>query len=67
MEMKVLQCSFLSGIRLQKVEALLRILQPKVVLLPEELNPDRPSITNSFHYCVNETFCIYQARRTVQN
>lgn len=35
MAMKVLQCSFLSGIRLQKVEPLLRLLQPKLVLFPD--------------------------------
>ncbi|XP_050153242.1 uncharacterized protein LOC126627749 isoform X4 [Malus sylvestris] len=61
MEMKVLQCSFLSGIRLQKVEALLKILEPKVVLLPEDLKPNSSSITNSFstfHYRVNETLRI---------
>ncbi|KAM7472586.1 hypothetical protein LguiA_010769 [Lonicera macranthoides] len=32
--MKVLQCSFLSGIKLQKLQPLLKILQPKVVLEP---------------------------------
>ncbi|KAM1778441.1 hypothetical protein ACFX12_039938 [Malus domestica] len=61
MEMKVLQCSFLSGIRLQKVEALLKILEPKVVLLPEDLKLNSSSITNSFstfHYRVNETLRI---------
>ncbi|XP_021833198.1 uncharacterized protein LOC110773011 isoform X2 [Prunus avium] len=39
MEMKVLECSFLSGIRLQNVEPLLKILQPKVVL--ENINMTR--------------------------
>uniref|UniRef100_A0A2P2N2K3 Uncharacterized protein n=1 Tax=Rhizophora mucronata TaxID=61149 RepID=A0A2P2N2K3_RHIMU len=38
MEMKVLQCSFLSGISLKKAHALLRIFQPKIVLFPEEVS-----------------------------
>ncbi|XVF82086.1 hypothetical protein PTKIN_Ptkin16aG0015800 [Pterospermum kingtungense] len=37
MAMKVLQCSFLSGIRLQKVQPLLKTLQPKIVLFPKDL------------------------------
>ncbi|XP_021750682.1 integrator complex subunit 9-like [Chenopodium quinoa] len=35
--MKVLQCSFLSGIRTSKVAPLIQKLQPKFVLLPENL------------------------------
>ncbi|RDX72424.1 Integrator complex subunit 9, partial [Mucuna pruriens] len=35
--MKVLQCVFPSGIGLQKVQPLLKTLQPKTVLCPEEL------------------------------
>ncbi|WCJ38542.1 Integrator complex subunit 9 [Euphorbia peplus] len=35
--MRVLNCSFLSGIRTRKVKPLLKILQPKVVVLPEHL------------------------------
>ncbi|KAK7401332.1 hypothetical protein VNO78_12728 [Psophocarpus tetragonolobus] len=35
--MNVLQCLFPSGIRLQKVQPLLKTLQPKTVLCPEEL------------------------------
>lgn len=34
---KVLQCSFLSGIRMQKVKPLLDMLKPKLVLFPEDL------------------------------
>lgn len=37
MEMKVLQCSFLSGIRPEKAQCLLNILQPKILVLPEYL------------------------------
>ncbi|VVA28907.1 PREDICTED: integrator complex subunit [Prunus dulcis] len=61
MEMKVLECSFLSGIRLQNVEPLLKILQPKVVLLPKDLKQTSSLKSNScstFHYCVNETLHI---------
>ncbi|KAG6494445.1 hypothetical protein ZIOFF_049471 [Zingiber officinale] len=35
--MKVLQCSILSGIMMHKVQPLLKILQPKLVLFPEDL------------------------------
>ncbi|CAB4298848.1 unnamed protein product [Prunus armeniaca] len=61
MEMKVLECSFLSGIRLQNVEPLLKILQPKVVLLPKDLKQISSLKSNScstFQYCVNETLHI---------
>ncbi|KAL7238059.1 hypothetical protein ACSBR2_004206 [Camellia fascicularis] len=37
MAMKILQCSFLSGMKLQKVQPLLKMLQPKIVLFPEKL------------------------------
>ncbi|KAK1552184.1 hypothetical protein Q3G72_011997 [Acer saccharum] len=62
MSMKVLQCSFLSGIKLQKVKPLLKTLQPKSVLFPEDLR-NRVSFTNinSFsvsHYSENETLRI---------
>ncbi|KAL0744182.1 hypothetical protein Bca4012_085695 [Brassica carinata] len=36
--MKILQCSFLSGIRLQKLPTLLSVLQPKIVLVPDVVN-----------------------------
>ncbi|KAL3374171.1 hypothetical protein AABB24_005901 [Solanum stoloniferum] len=39
MSMKVLQCSFISGIKLKKAIPLLKILQPKHVLVPESLRP----------------------------
>ncbi|XP_052192705.1 uncharacterized protein LOC127801525 [Diospyros lotus] len=37
MAMKILQCSFLCGMRMQKVQPLLKMLQPKLVLFPENL------------------------------
>ncbi|CAN4085501.1 unnamed protein product [Withania somnifera] len=37
MSMKVLQCSFISGIKLKKAISLLKILQPKHVVVPESL------------------------------
>ncbi|WKA02197.1 hypothetical protein VitviT2T_020415 [Vitis vinifera] len=62
MAMKVLQCSFLSGIKLQKVQPLLKILQPKFVLFPEDLRQlVSYSDTNShafFYYCENETLPV---------
>lgn len=36
--MKILQCSFLSGIRLQKLPALVSLLKPKIVLVPDVVN-----------------------------
>ncbi|CAN8260185.1 unnamed protein product [Cochlearia groenlandica] len=36
--MKILQCSFLSGIRLQKLPTLLSVLQPKTILIPDAIN-----------------------------
>ncbi|KAA8519166.1 hypothetical protein F0562_013422 [Nyssa sinensis] len=59
MAMKVLQCSFLSGIKLQKIQPLLKILQPKFVLFPENLRLHLGSwSTDSFsfiHYSENGT------------
>ncbi|XP_050375178.1 uncharacterized protein LOC126792754 [Argentina anserina] len=59
LSMKVLQCSFLSGIRLQKVQPLMNILQPKVLLFPKDLkliNSLKASLI--FQYCPDETLCI---------
>ncbi|ANM63628.1 unnamed protein product [Arabidopsis thaliana] len=36
--MKILQCSFLSGIRLQKLPTLVSVLQPKIFLVPDAVN-----------------------------
>ncbi|XP_031376841.1 integrator complex subunit 9 homolog isoform X2 [Punica granatum] len=62
MKMEVHRCSFLSGIKLKKVQPLLGTLQPKLVLLPEDLSKRmRCSDANSFsviHYSVNETVQI---------
>ncbi|OMO75685.1 hypothetical protein CCACVL1_16109 [Corchorus capsularis] len=60
-EMKVLQCSFLCGIRLHKVKPLLRTLQPKLVLIPKDLGGKiQISEENTiFLYSENdETLCI---------
>ncbi|KAL0540293.1 hypothetical protein IC582_024528 [Cucumis melo] len=48
MSMKVLQCSFQSGIKLEKVRPLLKVLQPKVVVLPENLSRLIDTNTESF-------------------
>ncbi|XP_062109029.1 uncharacterized protein LOC133819731 [Humulus lupulus] len=61
MEMKVLQCSFLSGISLSKVQPLLEILQPKAVLFPEDLRQISFQESTPFsisHYSENETLVI---------
>ncbi|VAH67425.1 unnamed protein product [Triticum turgidum subsp. durum] len=40
---QVLECSFLSGIKVRKVNPLLSVLKPKLVLFPEELKSRCPS------------------------
>ncbi|XP_038679350.1 integrator complex subunit 9 homolog isoform X2 [Tripterygium wilfordii] len=60
--MKVLQCSFPSGIKLPKVKPLLTALQPKVVLFPEAMR-HHISFANSspfsiIRYSENETLPI---------
>ncbi|KAL2898305.1 Integrator complex subunit 9-like protein [Bienertia sinuspersici] len=54
MAMKVLQCSFLSGMRSSKVVPLLENLQPKYALLPEDLksrveNPRAKSVSMIYY------------------
>ncbi|KAF7836168.1 integrator complex subunit 9 [Senna tora] len=60
--MKVLQCAFPSGIELQKVQPLLKILQPKIVLFPEDLRSHISfSSANSFsvsHYHEGQTLRV---------
>lgn len=68
--MKVLQCSFFSGIKLQKVQPLLKILQPKLVLFPEELRTHvSSSEVTSFlvsHYSENETIHIPSLKESTE-
>ncbi|KAJ0095356.1 hypothetical protein Patl1_17031 [Pistacia atlantica] len=70
MSMKVLQCSFIPGIKLQKVQLMLEALQPKFVLFPEELRSHfNTSNVNSFsvsHYSENETVCIPSLKESVE-
>ncbi|KAK9283875.1 hypothetical protein L1049_012130 [Liquidambar formosana] len=60
--MKVLQCSFLSGIKLQKIQPLLKTLQPKLVLFPEDLRQRIMSMNTELfsfnYYPENETLRI---------
>ncbi|CAK7350106.1 unnamed protein product [Dovyalis caffra] len=69
MAMKVLQCSFLSGIRLQKIHPLLEILQPKVVLFPDDLRKQiKFSSSHSFsvfYYFENETLGVPKLKGSV--
>nr|DAD43103.1 TPA_asm: hypothetical protein HUJ06_001333 [Nelumbo nucifera] len=64
--MKVLQCSFLSGIEMQKIQPLLEILRPKLILFPEDLMAHMiTSHTGSsvyFGYSENETICVPRSR-----
>lgn len=61
MNMKVLQCSFQSGIKLEKVQPLLKVLQPNFAVLPENLSRLINSNTESFtvfSYSEGETLCV---------
>ncbi|KAI4323529.1 hypothetical protein L6164_023126 [Bauhinia variegata] len=60
--MKVLQCAFPFGIKLKKVQPLLKTLEPKIVLFPEELRSQSCfSSASSFsvlHYTEAETLHV---------
>ncbi|KAL0910992.1 hypothetical protein M5K25_019091 [Dendrobium thyrsiflorum] len=62
LSMRVLQCSFLSGIQTHKIFPLLSILQPKLVLFPEDLRPLCTSQNSSsfslLFYSVNSTLRV---------
>ncbi|KAL2461152.1 cleavage and polyadenylation specificity factor 73 kDa subunit-II [Abeliophyllum distichum] len=61
MKMKVLQCSFLSGIQLQYSRPLLKTLQPRHVLFPEKLRQhiDPPkNLFSSSYYSEDETLNV---------
>ncbi|XP_028111729.1 integrator complex subunit 9 isoform X3 [Camellia sinensis] len=62
MAMKILQCSFLSGMKSQKVQPLLKMLQPKIVLFPEKLRRhfsfSSTSPISFIQYSENETLRI---------
>ncbi|KAK8630137.1 hypothetical protein V6N13_078947 [Hibiscus sabdariffa] len=68
MEMKVLQCSFLSGMSLQKVQPLLKTLQPKLLLFPKELRCKiQISEANTiFRYSENETLRIPTSKESTE-
>ncbi|KAJ6867827.1 integrator complex subunit 9 [Populus alba x Populus x berolinensis] len=69
MAMKVLQCSFLSGTRLQKTQPLLEMLRPKEVLFPEDLREQiKFSGSHSFsvfYYAENETLGVPRSKGSV--
>lgn len=61
MAMKVLQCSFISGIKLEKIQPLLKIMQPKLALFPKYLRQHIASSSNKLsciHYTEGETLRI---------
>ncbi|XP_022134134.1 integrator complex subunit 9 homolog isoform X2 [Momordica charantia] len=69
MAMKVLQCAFLSGIKLEKVQPLLKVLQPKFCLLPENLSRLINTNTESlsvFPYTEGETVCVPNLKDSVE-
>ncbi|KAJ3708642.1 hypothetical protein LUZ61_012347 [Rhynchospora tenuis] len=59
LKMKVLQCSFLSGIQMKKVNPLFRTLQSKIVLVPQRLRSQFPiresELYKIYYYTKNET------------
>ncbi|KAF5207019.1 integrator complex subunit [Thalictrum thalictroides] len=65
--LKVLQCSFLSGIKIQKIQPLIDLLRPKLVLFPQDLRVKLPSPNSSsyavHHYSENETLHITSFRK----
>ncbi|KAK9682514.1 hypothetical protein RND81_10G079500 [Saponaria officinalis] len=70
MAMKVLQCSFLSGIGSSKVVPLLKKLQPKHVLFPEELRthirfPNSESFS-VIYYPENDTLRVPSLKKNVE-
>ncbi|KAJ0234083.1 Integrator complex subunit [Hirschfeldia incana] len=60
--MKILQCSFLSGIRLQKLPSLLSVLQPKIVLVPDvvsqRINLSSMETKSILNYSENRTLSV---------
>ncbi|KAL3829784.1 hypothetical protein ACJIZ3_018586 [Penstemon smallii] len=58
MAMKVLQCSFLSGIQLQQSHLLLKMLQPRYVLFPEVLKRHVTPLDSFDYYSENEKLHI---------
>ncbi|CAI0442165.1 unnamed protein product [Linum tenue] len=64
LEMKVLQCSFLPERRLPKIECLLKLLQPKILVLPDDLkekldfsNPSSDKFP-VLYYTEGKTLCL---------
>ncbi|CAH8290576.1 unnamed protein product [Eruca vesicaria subsp. sativa] len=60
--MKILQCSFRSGIRLQKLPSLLSLLKPKIVLVPDvvnqRINLSAIKTTSILNYSENKTLSL---------
>ncbi|KAK2985427.1 hypothetical protein RJ640_006065 [Escallonia rubra] len=69
MAMKALQCSFLSGIKLQKVQPLLKILQPDfVVVITFDLTnlhfyPSSNAYTNIISFCISCCFFVFHCKQ----
>ncbi|PIA36111.1 hypothetical protein AQUCO_03400191v1 [Aquilegia coerulea] len=65
--LKVLQCSFLSGIKIQKIQSVLDMLRPKLVLFPQDLRVNLPTPSPSSytvrHYSENETLHITSLKK----
>ncbi|KAH7677096.1 Integrator complex subunit 9 protein [Dioscorea alata] len=59
LSMKVLQCSFLAGMKLKKIQPLLELLQPKLVLFPDRLK-------SQLNFSKNYTHLYYSENSTLR-
>ncbi|KAL4562142.1 hypothetical protein LXL04_034336 [Taraxacum kok-saghyz] len=65
LSMKVLECSFTSGIKLEKVPQLLKMLQPKQILVPDYAKPFLEPLSNSLpclFYTESEPLCLPKSK-----
>ncbi|KAJ0978853.1 hypothetical protein J5N97_014327 [Dioscorea zingiberensis] len=58
LSLKVLQCSFITGIKLKKIQPLLQMLQPKIVLLPDGLKSQLTISKNYAHLYYSENVAL---------
>lgn len=66
MEVKVLKCSFISGINVKKAPYLLEALQPMHVVLPEDLRPHFSHLNHTYslsYFSENETLVIPKLKK----
>ncbi|KAI7743871.1 hypothetical protein M8C21_030320 [Ambrosia artemisiifolia] len=67
--MKVLECSFVSSIKLEKVPQLLKMLQPKLLLLPDYTKPyfnPLNQLSSCLFFTENETLRVPNANKHLE-